>query len=83
MVVYRMEEPLTAKIAKRAAEAAKTNCAGLRALCGCSLRSLRLEAFSVALPNEFCNPGVGFRQRLLVWQEHDAEMLGARFLAES
>lgn len=41
------------------------------------------SAIAVPFNNEFRNPPVRFRQRLLVWQEDDTEVLRARFLAEA
>ena len=40
------------------------------------------SGISVTLTNEISDPRVGFRQSLLVRQKYDAEVLGARFLAE-
>src|SRR5580698_7991813 len=58
-----------------------------KSVLNCAVSSILIvggeSGFSVALTNEVCDPGVGFGQRLLVRQEHDAEMLGARFLAEA
>jgi len=41
------------------------------------------ESVSISLLNELGNPRVGFRQRLLVRQEDDAEVLCAGLLAEA
>src|SRR4029077_10020891 len=38
---------------------------------------------SVPLADEICDGGIGFRQRLFIRQEHDAEVLRAGLLAEA
>src|ERR1700694_954402 len=50
------------------------------ALCGSPHRPPRL---GVSFANEICDSGVGFRQSSFLWQEHDTEVLRARFLAEA
>lgn len=53
-------------------------------------RSLRISSatsaiqhLAVSFANEICDSGVGFRQSFFIWQEHDTEVLRARFLAEA
>src|ERR1700730_8905050 len=42
-----------------------------------------LQRLAVSFANEICDSGVGFRQSLFLWQEHDTEVMRARFLAEA
>jgi hypothetical protein len=53
-------------------------------------RSLRISSATsaiqrlvVSFADEICDSGVGFRQSFFIWQEHDTEVLRARFLAEA
>ena len=41
------------------------------------------ESTPIPFPNEIRNSCIRLRQRSLIRQEHDAEMLGARLLAEA
>src|ERR1700738_1863186 len=42
-----------------------------------------MQRLAVSFANEICDSGVGFRQSFFIWQEHDTEVLRARFLAEA
>ena len=45
--------------------------------------TVHLVALSVPLLNELRDSRVRFRQRLFIWQKHNAEMLRPRFLPEA
>src|SRR6266851_5208421 len=48
-----------------------------------SSATFAIQRLAVSFANEICDSGVGFCHSFFLWQEHDAEVLRARFLAEA
>jgi hypothetical protein len=42
-----------------------------------------IQHLAVSFANEICDSGVGLRESFFIWEEHDTEVLRARFLAEA